>query len=66
MSNSKRLTLGEVCNFVGGSQPPKKVFSKTKLKGYVRLIQIRDYKTDSIFNLHDQKIQLQNFATRRI
>ena len=38
--------LSEVCQFIGGSQPPKSVFSKVKADGYVRLIQIRDYKTD--------------------
>jgi len=40
-------TLGEVCEFVGGSQPPKSVFSKTKKADNVRLIQIRDYKSDN-------------------
>jgi type I restriction enzyme S subunit len=39
-------TLGDVCEFVGGSQPPKSVFSKTKSADNVRLIQIRDYKSD--------------------
>ena len=39
-------TLGEVCDFIGGSQPPKSVFSKTKNAGYIRLIQIRDYKSN--------------------
>jgi type I restriction enzyme S subunit len=39
-------TLGEVCEFIGGSQPPKSVFSKTKKADNVRLIQIRDYKSD--------------------
>jgi type I restriction enzyme S subunit len=39
-------TLGNVCTFVGGSQPPKSVFSATKKAEYVRLIQIRDYKSD--------------------
>jgi type I restriction enzyme, S subunit len=39
-------TLGEVCEFVGGSQPPKSVFSKNKTNDNVRLIQIRDYKSD--------------------
>lgn len=39
-------TLGDVCKFVGGSQPPKSVFSKSKAADYVRLIQIRDYKSD--------------------
>jgi type I restriction enzyme S subunit len=39
-------TLGKVCNFVGGSQPPKSVFSATKNHDNIRLIQIRDYKSD--------------------
>ena len=38
--------LGEVCEFVGGSQPPKSTFSSKKLDGYIRLIQIRDYKSE--------------------
>jgi len=40
-------TLGKVCEFVGGSQPPKAVFSKTKSSSNIRLIQIRDYKSDN-------------------
>jgi type I restriction enzyme S subunit len=39
-------TLGDVCEFVGGSQPPKSVFQKTKAADNIRLIQIRDYKSD--------------------
>ncbi|HMG74531.1 MAG TPA: restriction endonuclease subunit S [Pyrinomonadaceae bacterium] len=39
-------TLGEVCKFIGGSQPPKTVFSRAKSGDNVRLIQIRDYKSD--------------------
>jgi len=42
----EKLKVGEVCNFVGGSQPPKSTFSSSPLEGYVRLIQIRDYKSD--------------------
>ena len=38
--------LGDVCTFQGGSQPPKSAFSKEQLDDYVRLIQIRDYKSD--------------------
>ncbi len=38
--------LGDVCEFVGGSQPPKSVFSAIKTADNIRLIQIRDYKTD--------------------
>jgi type I restriction enzyme S subunit len=39
-------TLGEVIEIVGGSQPPKSVFEKTKKANNIRLIQIRDYKSD--------------------
>ena len=38
--------LGEVCTFQGGSQPPKSTFVYELKEGYVRLIQIRDYKSD--------------------
>lgn len=38
--------VGDVLQFSGGSQPPLYTFSSVKKKGYVRLIQIRDYKTD--------------------
>lgn len=39
--------LGDVCNFQGGSQPPKSIFSSVCKENYVRLIQIRDYKSDN-------------------
>ncbi len=42
-----KTTLGMVCSFEGGSQPPKAEFSKERKKGYLRLIQIRDYKSDN-------------------
>lgn len=42
----QETTLGDVCNFVGGSQPPKSVFEKFPTADNVRLIQIRDYKSD--------------------
>ena len=47
MSNVVNTILENVCDFVGGSQPAKKYFSDIKLEGYIRLIQIRDYKTDN-------------------
>jgi type I restriction enzyme S subunit len=40
-------TLGAVCRFVGGSQPPKSEFVTAPRAGYVRLVQIRDYKSDA-------------------
>src|SRR5579863_5862668 len=39
-------TVGELIEFEGGSQPDKSVFSATWKPGFVRLIQIRDYKTN--------------------
>ena len=39
-------TIGDVCTFSGGSQPPRFTFRFAPTKGYVRLIQIRDYKSD--------------------
>ncbi|WP_410509147.1 restriction endonuclease subunit S [Methanosarcina hadiensis] len=39
-------TVGELIDFEGGSQPDKRTFIFTSKLGYVRLIQIRDYKTD--------------------
>lgn len=39
--------LGEVCDFEGGSQPPKTFFSDVETEDSIRLIQIRDYKSDN-------------------
>jgi type I restriction enzyme, S subunit len=42
----KTVKLGEICNFEGGSQPPKKEFVYEPADGYVRFLQIRDFKSD--------------------
>ncbi len=42
-------------DFIGGSQPPKTKFSADKKDGYVRLIQIRDYKSDNYIVYIDEK-----------
>jgi type I restriction enzyme, S subunit len=39
-------TIGEVTSFSGGSQPPRSTFKFSPAEGYIRLIQIRDYKSD--------------------
>jgi type I restriction enzyme S subunit len=39
--------IGSVAEFVGGSQPPKSTFKSIESPGYIRLIQIRDYKKDT-------------------
>ncbi|OBT31675.1 restriction endonuclease subunit S [Vibrio splendidus] len=38
--------MGDVIEFKGGHQPPKSTFKYEPEQGYVRLIQIRDFKTD--------------------
>ena len=38
--------VSNLIDFEGGSQPEKSVFSPVQKSGYIRLIQIRDYKTD--------------------
>ncbi len=40
------VELGSVVSFIGGSQPPKSTFKYELEDGYVRLLQIRDYKSD--------------------
>ena len=42
-----RIKLSEVCDFIGGSQPPKSVFEYEETASNIRLIQIRDYKSDN-------------------
>ena len=41
------MRLGDVCSFQGGSQPPKSNFIQEPKHGYVRLLQIRDFTSDS-------------------
>jgi type I restriction enzyme S subunit len=38
--------LGDVCEFEGGSQPPKSQFAYEPRPGYVRFLQIRDFGSD--------------------
>lgn len=42
----KRASLGEIIQFKGGSQPPKSTFTYEEAPGRVRLVQIRDFRTD--------------------
>jgi type I restriction enzyme, S subunit len=38
--------IGDLVKFEGGSQPPRSTFIFEPKEGYIRLLQIRDYKTD--------------------
>lgn len=40
------VRLGDVCDFQGGTQPPKDTFKSKPSPGYVRLLQIQDFRTD--------------------
>ena len=42
-----KLQVEDICDFIGGSQPPKSEFIHEPKPDYVRLIQTRDYKTDA-------------------
>ncbi len=42
----KEFSVGAAIDFQGGSQPEKSVFSAIPRPGFIRLIQIRDYKSD--------------------
>jgi type I restriction enzyme S subunit len=43
-----RRRLGEVCKFVGGTQPPKGTFKYSPQPGYVRLVQIQDFRRTDV------------------
>ena len=43
----KQHVFSEVCKIVGGSQPAKSNFVYSPQDGYIRLVQIRDYKSDA-------------------
>lgn len=43
MKQGKLYKLGDICDFQGGSQPPKQEWIRTPKEGYVRMLQIRDF-----------------------
>jgi type I restriction enzyme S subunit len=67
MKASRIEKLGEVCDFIGGSQPPKSTFvydlSELDETEYVRLIQIRDYKSDKHV-VYISKSRTKKFCTK--
>jgi type I restriction enzyme, S subunit len=40
------IPIDDILNFEGGSQPPRDTFKFEEQEDYIRLLQIRDYKTD--------------------
>lgn len=43
--------LGEVCDFQGGSQPPKNEWTTEPKEGYIRMLQIRDFTQSRSFDI---------------
>lgn len=54
-----KVKLIDICEFKGGSQPPKSEWIEKKTEGYIRMLQIRDY-TQS----HEKYIQYVKDASR--
>lgn len=48
--------LGEVCDFEGGSQPPKSEWIITPREGYIRMLQIRDFTKSRNANIEYVKL----------
>ena len=46
ISGWERYKLEEISDFQGGSQPPKSQFIREPQNDYIRLLQIRDFKSD--------------------
>ena len=46
MPDWESVELGQIVKFSGGTQPPKSTFIYEPREGYIRLLQIRDYKSD--------------------
>ncbi len=43
----EKIKLGKICKYEGGTQPPKSTFKNSHREDYIRLLQIRDYKSDN-------------------
>lgn len=56
-------TVGDVVSFSGGSQPPRSTFRFAPTSGFVRLIQIRDYKTDDFLTFIPESLARKRCTT---
>jgi type I restriction enzyme S subunit len=61
--NFVQTEMGKEVQFIGGSQPPKSTFSYRLHENYIRLIQIRDYKSDR-FLTYIPKDKARRFCTK--
>jgi type I restriction enzyme, S subunit len=44
----EKKRLGDVCEFVGGMQPPAHTFKRQPQSDYIRLVQIQDFRRDDV------------------
>ena len=66
MSNIENLTISDVCDFIGGSQPPKTNFSDKLKDGYIRFVQTRDFKTDNFITYIPKHLTTKFFGKKDI
>ena len=59
----KVVPFGDVCEISGGSQPPKNNFIYEPRDGYIRLVQVRDYRTDKYLT-YIPKEKAKKFCTK--
>jgi len=57
-----RATLGEIIEFVGGSQPPRETFTYEESPETIRLVQIRDFKSDAFKTYIPRKLAKRSFS----
>ena len=64
--NAVVVDLGAIMDFEGGSQPPKEEWSYEPQDGLVRMIQIRDYQSDSYISYVQDSNRLRKCTTKDV
>ena len=59
-------TIGEMVEFQGGSQPPRDTFEYSPNEGNIRLIQIRDYKSDEFITYIPKELCKRNCTSEDV
>jgi type I restriction enzyme S subunit len=63
VENLEKGCIGDFMTFSGGAQPPRSSFVFEETEGYIRLIQIRDYKSDRYLT-YIQKEKARKFCSK--
>ncbi|GAB2481328.1 hypothetical protein GCM10008929_03500 [Alkalibacterium psychrotolerans] len=64
--NWNSMNVKDLVSFSGGAQPPKTTFRKERKPGYIRLIQIRDYKNDNYLTFIPEVLAKKKCSTEDI